>query len=227
MYEDLAQFANTNWERYKTSITEASRSGEGKVLVESELQVYNFDEIAKSLFPHGDIPASADGLQFVEDKIQLIEFKSGFKQKITKENFDPQIGKCSKTDEVCEYYWSLFWENQDRKISELKDSIRSKAIESYILLEKHFLPNCQNTKLGKSNPLVFTVVIDEDGVDGIEDTLAEIAGSELDTNNSLFSIRKSLRRLLNRKDATGNSYFYDEIEVLTATDFTKRIERFT
>ena len=176
------------------------------------------------LFDFKNVPTSADGIQFIDNDIKLIEFKSGFKQKITKKNFDEEIAKCDSTNKICEEYWNLFWENQKRKIDELISSVRLKAIESYITLEKHIFPKCDEFGANHTSKLVFMVVVDEEGIDGFEDALAELSGSDLKTDNNLFSIKKSLKRLSNNKDWLGNTYLYDSIEVLTAQDFKNRIE---
>lgn len=164
-------------------------------------------------------------MQFRNGHVELVEFKSGFKQRITKQKFDSDKGTCKKANppEICADYWNTFWELQDKKRGELLESIRSKAIESYILLEKHILPICEELQDGQKMQLVFTVVVDEDGVDGIEDTLAELAEVEPETDNSLTSIRQSLKRLVNRQDIRGNHYFYDRVEVLSAKDFANRL----
>ena len=220
--KNLCQFAIENWQEYKTSITEASKNRDGFPMVENSSDIYNFDKVCKSLFPGKDIPSSADGILCDARNINLIEFKSGFKQKITKDTFNEEEGKCKKIDAVCEEYWKIFWENQDRKIKELINSIKTKAIESYILLEKHIFPLCKNNPNNNSYKLTFTVIVDEDGVDGIEDTLADVAGVEPKTDNALTSIRQSLKRLSQNKDCLGKPYLYDSIEVLTIKDFYNR-----
>ena len=85
-------------------------------------------------------------------------------------------------------------------------------------------PVCEDIENGRNVQLILTVVVDEDGVDGIEDTLAELAEeTEPRADNSLSSIRQALKRLINRQDAKGTPYFYDRIEVLSAKDFKNRI----
>ena len=222
--KNVYQFATANWGDYKTTVSVASKSSSGIPLVESDFEIYNFDTICQSLFPGTENPTSADGIRFSNNNIQLIEFKSGFKQKITKNNFDIEQAKCDETGKVCDSYWELFWDNQKRKIKELISVIRLKAIESYVVLEKHVLPACDDNETGKLSRIKFTVVIDEDSVDGIEDTLAELSGTEPETNNVVTSVRQALKRLSNCKDLEGHTYFYDEIEVLTAKDYQNSIK---
>lgn len=220
--KDLSKYATSNWNGYITSITEASKSDKGNPLVESDIEVYNFDKIVKDMFPHTDSPSSTDGIKFEGNTIQLIEFKSGFKQKISKQRFDAKKGTCPKSKEVCPDYWNIFWENQERKISQLVESIKLKAIESYILLEKRVFPLCDSIE--KSNNIILSIVIDEDGIDGIEDILADVAESQPDTNNCLISVRNALKRLIKQKDTNNNDYFYDQIKVYSSTEYMKVIE---
>ena len=224
--KNLSQFAIANWDTYKTSIAIASKNERGQALVECEDDIYNFDEICKSIFNSNNISTSADGILFEGKNIELIEFKSGFKQRITKKAFNEEKGKCKKTtpEIICDDYWNLFWDNQERKIRELTDSIKLKAVESYITLEKHLFPICNDDIEGNSFRIIFTVVVDEDGADGIEEILAEASGSNPETNNQLISLKQSLRRFSNITDCKGNAYLFDEIRVLTAKDFQNRIK---
>jgi hypothetical protein len=214
--KNLTKFANDNWDQHKTTISDSSKSDSGVILVESPIEIYNFDDISKLY----STSTSADGIFLEENNAQLIEFKSGFKQRITKEKFNPDIGTCKHSKTVCKDYWDLFWENQNRKIQELIISIRIKAIESYITLEKQIFPNCDNYPPCKHSKLTFTAVIDEDSAEGLEDSMADVAGREV-TNNRISNIRKSLKRLEKQKDAEGNDYLYDEIRVLTVAEFSE------
>lgn len=224
--KNLPQYATEKWEDFIVSVTEASKSQTGTPLVTSDADIYCFDNICKALFPGRDASTSADGIQFPNGNIELVEFKSGFKQRVTKEKFDPDMGACKKTNPptICDDYWNTFWELQDKKKAELMDSIKIKAIESYILLEKHILPVCTDWDNGRKSKLILTVVVDEDGVDGIEDILAEVAETELQTDNCLSSIRQSLKRLTNRQDVNGNSYFYDYVQVFSVKGFLNHIK---
>lgn len=222
--KDLRFYAASSWDKYCASVSEASKNDNGKALVESDIYVYNFDNIVRDIFQSSDHPCSADAITFEDNIIRLIEFKSGFRQKITKSTFDSKIGTCEKSGEVCTDYWGIFWENQDRKIAQLIDSIRLKAIESYIILEKKIFPCCKNTD--SRNKISLTVVIDEDGADGIEAVLADAAGKEPNTNNSIISIKQSLRRLKNQKDANGGDYFYDEINICSASEYKSMLTHY-
>ena len=122
----------------------------------------------------------------------------------------------------------MFFKNQELKISQLISSIRFKAIESYITLEKMVFPLCQDVVT--PIPLKLVVVIDEEEIDSIEATYAELAGNTDTENtvakhNSLTAIRSALRRLKNLHDANNNDYFYDCIEVLSVQDYLNKLNQ--
>lgn len=220
--KDLNEYAQSNWSQYLAPITEISKSDKGTPLVQSPAQIYNFDEVCRSLFETGKAPTSADGLAVTAKSVELVEFKSGFKQRITKQNLDREKARCKAADKVCEDYWELFFRNQKTNIHVLISSIRFKALESYITLEKQVLPKCSDTDT--HIPLKLIVVIDEDEVDSIENTLAELAGKTEVADNHFSAVRNALRRLINQRDANGDPYFYDSIEVLSAQDYLNKVK---
>lgn len=220
---DLLSYAETNWKNFIGTVSDISKNEHThSPLVMGDEELYNFDAVTDSLFTHKKAPASADGIKISTDRVEFIEFKSGFKRKINKNNFDEGKAKCEDTDRVCKKYWRLFFNEQKKERSELISSIRLKAIESYITLEKHILPKCQQND--GLCPLIFTVVIDEDAVEVMEDTLAEVAGAKEIEGNPFSEIRSSLQRLTDNRDANGKAYFYDSIEVLSAVDFQNRLQ---
>lgn len=223
--KDLSKYAKENWKDYKETISKISkggRDGNQKPLVVSTKKQYNFDEICLDIFGEGKVPTSADGIVTTKKGIELTEFKSGFKRKITKENFDPETGCCPKAGEVCEDYWELFFKEQKKEISELIQSIRLKAIESYITLEKHIFPHCQDA--GTRISIALIVVIDGDEVDTMEDTLSELADIEPgDEENHLGAVRNALKRLNCQCDANGSEYYYDKITVMSVQDYKNQL----
>ena len=213
---DMNTYAEENWSDHKKSVTDISKSRNSS-LVENDMELYCFDDICSDLYDKDKKPTSADALIIDGKNIELVEFKSGFKNKITKENFNTERGKCQKIGEICEDYWKLFFDKRKKEVNELILSIRIKAVESYITLEKIIFPCCRLSD--EPMCLQFLVVIDEDSVDGIEDTLADLAGVPEIKDNAYTSIRKSLKRLIRCQDMRGNQYFYDDIKVLSVTDF--------
>lgn len=213
---DITAFAKEKWSGYKKSITDISKSKDTS-LVENDIEVYCFDDICATLYDQNKKPTSADALIIDEKSVELVEFKAGFKNKVTKKNFDKERGKCPKTKEICEDYWKLFFDKRKKEVDELVLNIRIKAVESYITLEKNIFPLCRSSEVPTN--LEFWVVIDEDSVDEMEDTLADLAGVAEVKDNAYFSIRRSLKRFVHCHDTNGNSYFYDNIKVLSVMDF--------
>lgn len=224
--KDLLSYAETNWGSFKATVSVISENDHTHIpLVTGDELLFHFDKITEMLYAQGKAPTSADGLEVTAQGVEFIEFKSGFKRKITKNNFDEKQGWCEDGKKVCSWYWDLFFKEQEKEIAELISSIRFKAIESYITLEKHIFPKCQQS--GVHIPLKFVVVIDEDEVDNIEDTLAGLAGEEDIKDNHFSAIRSALRRLTGQRDVDGSEYYYDSIEVLSARDFSNHLRLLT
>lgn len=217
--KDLPALAS-DWGSYLTAVTELSKDKRtGKPLVESEKLLYDFDTICGLLFSEDKKPASADGLEITSREVRLIEFKSGFRKKITRENFNEEEGRCDTTGEVCEKYWKLFSKKQAKETAELLSSIHFKAMESYLTLEKLLSP-CQDT--GRPLRLVLIVVADVDAVDGMVDILSDLSKRTQESQTSLQQIRSSLKKYA-QADKRGDVYCYDRIEVLTPAQYASRI----
>ena len=222
IYKNIQQYADLHWKEYQACVTDISCNDNNQPLVESEHLLHNFDSISQALYGNKNAPTSADGISITPNIVQLIEFKSGFKKRITRRNFDRSLGTCPKAGQICNEYWDLFFKSQQNDIKALIDSIRFKAIESYITLEKKILPLCED--FDHKQLLKLTVVIDEDGVDSMEDTLAELAGSSHQITSNKARIEQALKRLGNQQDANGQPYYYDVIAVLSACDYSNMLQ---
>ena len=130
---DINTFAEENWSGYKKSVTELSKSKDAS-LVENDMELYCFDNICTDLYEQNKKPTSADAFIINGKNIELVEFKSGFKNKITKKNFDRERGKCPKTQEICKDYWKLF--EKKRKIFLQKQKITKIYLKPFIFLSK-------------------------------------------------------------------------------------------
>lgn len=206
------------------SITSLSRPNNGKSLVEDERCEYNFDDITKAIYNNRDVPASADAL-IASDKVVLFtEFKTGFIRKITCDTLDYSKLSCPNFPDVtCNEYGKLLIDKSELEVSELLDSLKFKAIESYITLEKYILPHCFDLS-EKGQRVVFCVVID-DAVEDLEDGLLELA-NQVSENNSFSKVRSSLERFVAVPLNDGDIFFYDEIIVKSPYDYKKYISRF-
>ncbi len=217
--KDLAAYAAENWGEFLSPVTELSVDPSNhRSLVKCDKQLYNFDKICGSLFPEKKKPTSADGIEITPRRVRLIEFKSGFRRKITRENFSEEQGRCDSTNQVCEKYWELFFKHQDTETHELLLYIRAKAVESFLTLEKQIFPLCPDSSQPKQ--LLFVAVIDADPVDAIEDIQLGLGtGQRANNSNALTKVRSALTRLVGIKDANGGAYCYDAVEVFSSQEY--------
>lgn len=110
--KNIAKYAKENWvsERYYNTITEVSASKNCEPFVDSPKKIFWFDNISSDFYLSKDnMPTSADGAIITDRVLYLIEFKSGFKKKITKQNFDVEKATCEYKDGICFDYWNLFF----------------------------------------------------------------------------------------------------------------------
>ena len=84
-------------------------------------------------------------------------------------------------------------------------------------MEKKIFPDCSNIDV--SIPIKLTVVIDENEIDNIEDTYAELAGNVETKDNCFQQIRNSLKRLKRQKSADKADYYYDSIAQRRKSEF--------
>lgn len=103
-------------------------------------------------------------------------------------------------------------------------AIRDKAIESYITLEKKLFPKCIELTSSQKYRLEFIVVIDENELDNMEATLGDLCSKEKLSDNCFSDIRNSLKRCIKQKDANDCDYYYDDIRVMSFSDFISFIE---
>ncbi len=226
--KNIDKFAREKWicEEYYNTITKISDTGNGNSLVMSPQKMFWFDHISSDLYTcKNNMPTSVDGIIITEHVIYFVEFKTGFKKKITTKNFDIEKATCSYKGDICRDYWDLFSKTQKKETEQLIDSIRDKAIESYITLEKKLAPHFIDLDETQKYRLVFIAVIDENEIDNMEATLGDLCSKDSISNNCFSDIRKSLQRCLNQRDVCGHDYYYDEIKVMSSSDFISFINQ--
>lgn len=126
-----------NTKDFRGTVTKLSKPDKGKSLVISKFEMFNFDAIIRFV-SKPEQPSSVDGVYFSNGNLHLVEFKTGFYQKIRKDrfDFDEEEAKCPHIKSICEDYWKQFTDRQDREIDILYDSLKLKALETYLFLEK-------------------------------------------------------------------------------------------
>lgn len=224
--KNLQKYAAQTWQgdTYIKPLCEISKSDNKNLpLVDRHEKIYCFDYISEQIYEK-EKPCSVDGLFFNKNTAYFVEFKTGFKKKITRKNYDEEKAKCPTHKHPCKDYGDLFFKNQNKETEELKSSIKFKAIESYITLEKQILPCCQEE--GKCK-LVLLVVVDIDAMEDYENILSNLGEehtpSETINNNEIDSISKALNnyRLKTDKHTPPCNYYYDKIEVMSAEEFKR------
>lgn len=224
--KDLYSYITATFPDDLEPVSALSKSTKGNVLVKDERSLYNFDVITKKVYNNLKTPSSADALLVTSGIILLTEFKSGFKRKISKETLDYHKLTCpDDSTKICKDFADLLVSKGNLETAELLNSIKFKAIESYLTLEKKLLPLCMDFPNDKRARVIFCVVID-DYVDSMEDTLAELAHKSL-VSNTLTVIKSSLSRFINLKTSDNRDYFYDEVKVLSPYEYTQYISQFT
>ena len=94
-----------------TDLSKREGRGIGSLVKNDRFKFYNMDKICKAVFKESQVPTSADAINITDKEIEVIEFKSGFKRNITKENFDKNLMLCEKAGNIfCDEYGSLFFE---------------------------------------------------------------------------------------------------------------------
>lgn len=189
----------------------------GKSLVTSPINLFDFDKITKIFFVTNP-PASADAMFFDSKRIAFIEFKTGFNRRVTKKNLDPQKMTCPKDGSSCEDYKDLFFKKQKSEINEIIDSIRFKIIESGRFLE--FKGSLGISSESKEFSFVFVVVIDvpnTDALDGMMNDLTKKTNSRPTGNNCIAEVGECFCRF--RKSDSNGLYLYDEIKVYSSVEF--------
>lgn len=219
--KDLSSYAKANWTtRYLKPTSELSADANGVPLVRSNVKMFWFDGIVGDLFPSNkknpnstkEKPKSADALYLRGGKnktIYLIEFKRGFGGLLTKESRTKDERKSA-----------------DDRLEEMNSSLRMKAIESYVILERAFFPFCENAE-GTGTRLFYWVVIDRGPLGGMENALTFSESSTLSRSNPPAQIGDALRRLQQcmKVDGISKPYIYDCIEVMYADEFEKRLRK--
>ena len=206
-------------------ISSLSKSTKGKALVNDSRRLYNFDKMTERAYNNIKVPASADSLLVTDKIVLLTEFKSGFKRKISKETINYSKLTCpDDATKVCKDYGNLLISKGKLETSELLDSIKFKAIESYVTLEKKFFPLCRTLSDNYKLRIIFCVVID-DYVDNMEESLLELSNVS-SSSNTFTNIKSSLSRFVNMKTQTGEDFYYDEIKVLSPYEYQQYLHSY-
>lgn len=197
-----------------TKICKNTRAGES--YIQSETPMFNFDKISNAVNVRSGFH-SADALRIRAKCIELIEFKSGFARRITKENWDPKRASCPDDPEKeCLHYKKVFLRLAKLEVQELLDTIKSKAVESFVTWEKCILPQ---VPADRPIPIKYIVIIDADNTDGYENIMGDLAKKSVAGSNQVANVKQALKRFVQCRDANNSIYYYDSVEVYTFSEY--------
>lgn len=223
----LCHYLDENFTQYKEKITKLSQSDAGVSLVVDEREIYNFDKITEKLYENelSKKPSSADAVAVTPKCLMLVEFKTGFKSKFSAKKLNRNLLKCPYDgSKICDEYGKLLLINRNYVRNELYDSVRLKAIESYMTLKKKISSAVLRQEETLYVPIIYCVVIDEP-LDDMEDTLLELAKKDTD-DNAFVKMRRSLKRLIDVKSSDkSENFYYDEIKVLSPYCFKEYLSK--
>ena len=118
--KDLYTYIINNFEEFLEPISSLSKSKDGKILVNDDRVLYNFDNITKKAYNYKKVPASADSIIVTKNTVLLTEFKSGFKRKISEETIDYNKLTCPyNSSKICKDYGDLLISKGNMETNEL------------------------------------------------------------------------------------------------------------
>lgn len=218
----IRQYLEENFQAYLEPVSEICKNTRGAAQpLNSSCPMYNFDKISAAVTSKLGF-SSADALRLQRNSIDLIEFKTGFRRNTTKENWDPKESKCYRDSTIdCEPFQDLFLKNVELELKVLRDSIRNKAIDSYITWDK-----CIMSQISIDHPIVlnYIVVIDGDDTDRIEDILSSVANKKAPRTNELARLKQSLSKYAGNKSPNKAPYGFNSINVYTFREYQQQLK---
>lgn len=219
----IRQYIEANFQDYYEPVSEICKNTRAATHpLNSDFHMYNFDKISSKVTNKPGF-TSADALRIRRNSIELIEFKTGFTRKITKENWDPRLSTCYRDPEItCEPFKRLILKKAQLEIDDLRNSIRNKAIESYITWDK-----CIMTQLSVAEPITlnYVVVVDGDDTEQIEDILSDVANKKAPQTNDIAQLKQSLSIYTGRKSQDNTPYCFNSISIHTFREYQQLLSK--
>jgi hypothetical protein len=212
--KDIESYLRSKYK--KTTIYDITHRDNGKVHVkfgEDKLS-YSYDDIIKGIFNNINPPSSADGIYINDDTVYLVEFKGGATKRISKDNFDEKRCLCKETGKSCREYGKLLIRNSDLEHQVILSNLQLKVIESYHVLDKIILPNCN--VCAQQYKLKFLIVVDvkENPYDLREDIMSELAHKEVKPTDNIYSELKASTARYKIKAGINSIGLYDDIMLI-------------
>lgn len=192
-------------------------NGSNGPLVDSAKKAICYDDIVKD-YCRKTAVKSVDSILIKDDNIYFIEFKTGFKQKINKGNFDENQWFCKCKDAVCEENMERFLNYQKLSYKEQKRSLNLKAVESICFFNGIIVPRCGASEKRYKLSLIIVVDVSYSPIDALQQMQDSMGKIETDDDNTYKDLNNSFDKL-RPGNFNGESIFYDEIFVYSTEQF--------
>lgn len=204
------------------TFSELSNGSSGS-LINSSQKAICYDDIVKSFCKKAAIK-SVDSIFIKDDVIYFIEFKTGFKQKINKSNFDESKWYCEDKKAICKENMNRFKEYKDLSYNEQKRSLNLKAVESAFFFNGIIVPKCNTCDKHYKMVLIVVVDVSYSPIDALQQMQNDMGNIETDNNNTYKNLNNSFDKL-RPSNFDGNALFYDEIFIYSSEEFTQNLLR--
>lgn len=219
LHSDLSieSFFSERFSQYRSTISQVSRSDDGRFSVESDVLAWNFDGITGSYFSRIH-PYSTDCILFSNNNIYFVEFKSGLDKLVDWSNFDPN-GICCRVlgDRPCHHYGILLRQRDDYKEKMLLLNFQMKASDSYKTFERKIIPEIDcSAEIYREYRLHLVAVVDCDNVENslYENILFQMSESNpIPTTNHITKIQNALNKFRE------SEFWFDEVLVYGKQEF--------
>ncbi len=234
MYETIKDFFEDVYgKNYIKKFKELSKAEDGNVLVCSDNQAYSFDDIVKnSTFNKG--LRSVDAIIPYESKIVLIEFKTGFEDKIDKTTFSIDKLKemvfceenektCGKLSDFTSEYFKQFGDLRKAQKNELISILKIKLYDSLFFINNVVLPQCVQDR--NTISIEYVIVVDSEYTENKENTIKEIKNFKITTASENILIESKIRAILKTQDKN-NIPICNDIKVVNNEHFNELIKNY-
>lgn len=229
MYDTIKEYFDAEYgKEYTKKVAELSKSQDGKSLVTGDFSAYSFDDIFKK-YKNSQKLHSIDAVVPYDDKIILIEFKSGFEDKINKETFDKKTYEknkfCDKQNLECENlvnflndYYHLFYKKRMSEKQELISSLKLKLYDAIFFIKNSIFPKC--TQKRRNIEIVYLIVVDSIYVQSRENTIMGLSKSHIKTPEQNILIESKMNICQKLLDAE-NEPLCDKLIVVGVEKFLR------
>lgn len=224
----LNQYLHETFPEFEKPLSFLSKpdTEDSPVVNQDEIMLFDFDGICKKIY-HKKAPKSADALGVVGKTLIFVEFKKGFQQKLPKNKKNIPCSQGLALDHCL-----VRVAHQNKKFEEMRDSVKLKAVESYLTYRENLLlPGVE-----EPNQVHFFLVISLNSLEKLEDEMINLSKStgtvlsketeeEKQGKITYKSLRDSLSRFTLCPKEVGGTYLYHHIYVMDGDDFLTELER--